>query len=391
MMKSTITLGLILVGCTIFAQKKYDISIQDQGHVRDAIISIPTKPIPAGGYPVVFMLHGTSGDSEVFYTSKGWKELGQEENFITVFPSSLKWCFFEDGIKKNNTKFVCGDLVDKICEEQKNDLIDDIAFFKKLIKLLGDTVKINPNKIYASGFSNGDLMVNKIAMDAPTVFSAVGGSSGTLHELDSLTPTKRIPIWYMVGTSDDRFLVPPYTSIPFGGDSSLAYLQKIIKRFLTCQGLADKYRLIESPINKTYVFDECSIGETCAPFFFTINKGQTHQFPNGLNYPFDAPKYLWSFFSGTLSTAINETQLEKRDNIKCFPNPVYTQVTIQPHLKADQKWSLELTDMFGKKITKVEDIETDTYVLQRNTIPSGAYIVSIKSLQGTMSSKLFFQ
>jgi poly(3-hydroxybutyrate) depolymerase len=99
-MKRVFTTVLILAIFALSAQKRYDITLKDQGNARDAIISVPTKPMPVGGYPVVFMLHGTSGDSQVFYTAKGWKELGQEENFITVFPSSLKWCFLRMVSKK---------------------------------------------------------------------------------------------------------------------------------------------------------------------------------------------------------------------------------------------------------------------------------------------------
>lgn len=390
-MRQFIVFLISFILININAQKRFDITLQDQGRTRDAIISVPTKVMPVGGYPVVIMLHGTSGDSEVFYNSKGWKELGQEENFITVFPSALKWCYIEEGNRKNLTKFVNGDLLEKICPEQKDDLIDDVAFIKSIVKILSDTIKINPKKIFASGFSNGDVMINKLAMDAGDVFAAVGGSSGALHELDSITPTQRIPIWYMVGTMDDRFLVPPFQAIPYGGDSSILYLKKFINRFLVCQGLTYNYRIIESPINKTFVFDQCIPGQTCAPLLFTINKGQTHEYPNGLNYPFDAPKFLWAFFNNNLTSAINEQNILTEKNAKCYPNPASSSTIIDPQWRRAKTWSLSVIDGMGHTVAEVRDIDTNEYTLHTSRLSPGLYIVLVKSIDGTKSTKLILR
>jgi polyhydroxybutyrate depolymerase len=390
-MRQFIYILLCFFFVNVKAQKRLDIVLQDQGHARDAIVSIPTKPMPAGGYPVVVMLHGTSGDSEVFYSAKGWKELGQEENFITVFPSALKWCYVEEGVRKNFSKFVNGDLLEKICPEQKDDLIDDVAFIKRIVKLLGDTIKINPKKIFASGFSNGDVMINKLAMDAGDVFAAVGGSSGALHELDSLTPAKRIPIWYMVGTADDRFLVPPYQAIPYGGDSSILYLKKFLNRFLVCQGLTNTYRIVESPINKTFVYDKCVSGQSCAPFLFTINKNQTHEFPNGLNYPFDAPKFLWAFFNNNLTSSINEQNVTSLKNAKCYPNPASLSSIIDPQWRQANAWSLQVIDLIGHTAMEVHDINTPEYEMSTSHLMSGVYVILVKSREGLKSVKLIIR
>ncbi|MFZ1255451.1 MAG: hypothetical protein WAR77_03820, partial [Saprospiraceae bacterium] len=91
-MKGFFTIGLLLIFLIdLQSQQRYDIQFMLDGHVRECIIVKPSTAPPVGGYPVVFMLHGTSGDGEKFYNISGWKELGQAENFITVFPSSLSW------------------------------------------------------------------------------------------------------------------------------------------------------------------------------------------------------------------------------------------------------------------------------------------------------------
>lgn len=102
--KQSEKINLIHSGFEFFSmassQRKFDLSFQFDGRLREFIVSIPTKLPPVAGYPVVMMLHGTSGDKDVYYNAHGWRELGQQENFITIFPSSLRWCFYEDGLTK---------------------------------------------------------------------------------------------------------------------------------------------------------------------------------------------------------------------------------------------------------------------------------------------------
>ncbi|MGB3083099.1 MAG: alpha/beta hydrolase-fold protein, partial [Saprospiraceae bacterium] len=148
----------------------------------------PSTAPPVGGYPVVFMLHGTSGDGEKFYNISGWKELGQAENFITVFPSSLSWCFVEDGIEKHNTRWVNGNVTENPCAGPPQDYIDDIKFLKLLAGRISDTFPVNKTQIFACGFSNGSAMIHKMAVDAGDVFAAVAGTSAFLSPADSSKP-----------------------------------------------------------------------------------------------------------------------------------------------------------------------------------------------------------
>ncbi|MBK9222228.1 MAG: hypothetical protein IPO16_08900 [Saprospiraceae bacterium] len=49
----------------------------------------------------------------------------------------------------------------------------------------------------------------------------------------------------MVGTLDDRFIVPPFNELPFGGDSILGYLKSSLNRALVCRGLDTAFIKIE--------------------------------------------------------------------------------------------------------------------------------------------------
>ncbi|MCB0570845.1 MAG: hypothetical protein KDC66_13815, partial [Phaeodactylibacter sp.] len=75
------------------------------GDTREYYVHVPTGYDEEQPTPVVFMLHGTSGDGEKFYNISGWKEVGEKENILTVYPSSWHHCIIEDGQTMNTTKW----------------------------------------------------------------------------------------------------------------------------------------------------------------------------------------------------------------------------------------------------------------------------------------------
>lgn len=363
---------------SLSAQTKYDIQIPVDGRVRELIISVPTKVPPPAGYPVVIMLHGSSGDKNIFYNSKGWKELGQKENFVTVFPSSLNWCSKEDGNNRYINRFVCGSLLDSICPSEIPNLISDVSFVKRIISLLSDTIPVNSKKVFISGFSNGSCMTHKVAMEGGDIFQAAGGSGGSFHQLDSLTPVRRIPFWFMVGTKDDRYLTDRYpVELPFN-DSILNYLYRPLNRTLICQGLTQSYTKSETPITITYQFTVCRPGETCTPYRFTIIKGLTHIYPNGSNSPVDAPVIFWDFFNNppsvTASSATRESVIDAATTI--IPNPASDYVTLFAGYTLGTQWHFTITDTQGRMVLSRKGLREPDIDVDISTLPSGVYHVT---------------
>jgi len=329
------------------------------------------------------MLHGTSGDGEKFYNISGWKELGEEENFITVFPSSLSWCFVEDGIEKHNTKWVNGDLLSIPCSGKPQDYVDDVKFLKRIVQLIQDTFQMNSKMIFASGFSNGSVMIHKLAMDAGDVFAAVAGCSGILMELDSTTPLNRIPTWSIVGSLDDRFIKAPYTELPFGGDSILGYLNVTINRMLVCQGLTPTYSKSETSITKTYLFNESQPGSTGKPYLFSLIKDMTHEYPNGLNYPISAAKIFWEFFKRSVATGTEEIGTIK-DQINIYPNPSGGRLNIEMvNTKIER---LDIYNSQGSKLKLDDQIKTSSRI-DLTQYPEGIYFIQVKTSNGNFTKK----
>lgn len=388
-MRHVINLALLITALTVQAQTKYDISFNFDDHKRELIVSVPTSSPPVDGYPVVVMLHGRGGDKNVFYNAHGWKALGEQENFITVFPSALSWCFFEDGNKEVNTKWACGGLVESICPSDSADLISDVAFLREIILRLRDTFPINSEKVFISGFSNGGCMTHKMAMAAGDIFKAAGAASGGYNPLDSVTPDHRVPLWFMVGTKDHHFIAPPFTEIPFGGDSILYYFSKLINRTLASQGLRQNYTLFETANTKTYEFTECLPGTVCAPYRLTVINGLDHKFPNGKNHPIDAPLLLWNFFNQPPSvTTANGSEYPPDWTISSAPNPSYDQMLLQ---FGNIPFPVKMTIIHPSgAIVSVQDLHTSECKLEKSQLGTGLFIVRLETDAGTAITKVLF-
>lgn len=307
--------------------QRLNMTMELEGHIRSFIVVVPTGVAPAGGFPVVFMLHGTSGDGEKFFNISGWKELVQPQKLIAVFPSSLEWCVNDDNGPGTNrtTKWVNGDLLDQACPGQT--FVDDVRFFRKMVDTLQTFALINTRRVFASGFSNGGLMTSKLAVDASDVFAAVAASAGPLHALDSLMPTKSIPTWFTIGSKDDRFTGPAgVAEIPLN-DSCLLYMGGMINRYLGAYGLTYDYTRSETPLTLTYTFKTPQVGASPALFIATLVKGLFHQYPNGENFPIKAADVFWEFFN-TVSGPTSVEGDEGTTTWTLYPNPAHTSLSI---------------------------------------------------------------
>ena len=370
-MKKNILLLVVCCLVSCVSAQRFDIKFNLDGHLRECIIVKPPTAPPKGGYPVVFMLHGTSGDGKKFFDISGWKELGIKENFITVFPTSLSWCFVDEGREKNLTRWVNGNVTGNPCSGPPQKYVDDIKFLKKLVTLLSDTVSVNSAQIFACGFSNGSAMIHKMAMDAGDVFAAVAGSSGPLTVQDSIIPpVNRIPIWFMVGSMDTVFLRQSFKELPYGRDSIITYLGPMLNRALACQGLKQTFVFSETSTSHIYTFNETLTGGISkSPYVFSLNKGQSHEFPNGINDTLVAAEVIWDFFKqSTASTSkIHNQHLEV---LSIYPNPCGSYINV----KTDDELFFNVFDSNGKLIRSGK---LDNKKLSMEDLSLGVYYVKL--------------
>lgn len=384
----------------LFAQR-FDVKFTFDGAEREFIVVKPTGVVPAGGYPVVFMFHGSSGDGEQFYNSSKWKERGEIEKFITVFPTALKYCVLN--FPNNNpvviTKWNNGNLQEDKCPNVTQVFKDDVKFIRKMVDTIKATFNVNPKKVFAAGFSNGGAMVAKLAMDASDIFAAVAQNGAMMSSMDSTKPARTIPIWSMVGSLDDRFTTPLNVSeIPFGGDSVLSYLGAGIRRFLVCESLSQTYTKSNTARTNTFFFSQPLVAGNTNRYIFTLVKDMYHVYPNGDNYPIVAADLQWEFFKQSVITDVKEVQLSD-NRVKIYPNPSSDQMTIdwlgdviaKDEATEGGHFDAAVYNLLGQEVYAIQNQDSPQFTLSKAMIGKGIFIVKINQGEKFVTKRVVFE
>lgn len=187
---------------SLFSTKKYNFNFN--GTSRDYLLHLPSFYKSSNTYPLVVALHGY-GDHPRFmeqYTNLSRK--ADKEKFLVVYPYGTK----NNSIKKFSWNG------GSCCGEALNKNIDDVLFINNLVEDLEKKYKIDPKKIYLTGFSNGGLLTYRIASEKPDKFAAfavvAGSIGGKSREKDPYytipTPKKPVPIIIMHGKKDESII-----------------------------------------------------------------------------------------------------------------------------------------------------------------------------------------
>jgi polyhydroxybutyrate depolymerase len=298
------------------------------GVVREVVIHVPVSVDGSQDVPVVFMLHGTSGDGDKFYNISGWVPKADQEGFIAVFPSALTYCLGDDedydGVIEPNeykitTKWAAGKLgteVMPLCTDEQvaafppnrqaqiesRILRDDVAFIDAIVDALEELVPADLRRLYVTGFSNGASMSGRLLVERTNTFAAFAMAAGTpTVPGPALRPA---PVVFTVGSLDDRFLVPlGLGSLPL--DETLLDIPEIrqgLSEIALDVQLDDTQVTFEpTPVQGHVVpvfrYDQSLVCGADNVFLAAVIEGATHQYPNGTNHPLVMANVLWSFFS----------------------------------------------------------------------------------------------
>ena len=151
--------------------------------------------IPAGydatrPTPLVLAFHGIGLNAEEMIRISGLSEQADTSGFIVAYPNGT-------GENKSwNGGHCCG-------EAAKNN-VDDVGFVRALIDELAMLINIDPGRIYATGFSNGAIMVYRLACELSDRIAAIGPVAATqiLDDQDACHPARSVPVIHFHGTAD---------------------------------------------------------------------------------------------------------------------------------------------------------------------------------------------
>lgn len=267
------------------------------GDEREYFVHIPANYTAKTAMPVVLMLHGTSGDGDKFYAISGWKEVGETEGIITVFPSSKSYCIIDDGVQKNTTKWNSQPAEWKFCAGQKPG--DDIKFLTTVIEELKSKYTVDSKRIYLVGFSNGGQMAAKCAVEMSDRLAGVVESAGSFVLDTTYTPKRKLPTAFQVGNEDfgpgvEKPAIPMRvfeSSLKSKGNRNNWVASTHVNSF----GLNPNFT-VKGDTNVASIATYTSLTPNSnVNFQFIFVKGLGHIYPNGSNFPINAAKQNWEW------------------------------------------------------------------------------------------------
>ena len=153
------------------------LTVQGSSGQRSFIMHVPSTYKGDKPVPLLIDYHPIGGSSDGQMRDTKYKALTDKEGVISLYP-------------QGTTKTMGpGWNVGPCCS---ND--DDLEFTREMIKYVREKACIDPQRIYAAGFSMGGGMSNHVACMMSDVFAAVAPAAMDLNRTNSAQCTKKRPI-----------------------------------------------------------------------------------------------------------------------------------------------------------------------------------------------------
>ncbi len=186
------------------------------GNARQYAVHVPTGYSKDTPVPALFCIHGLEQNAVMFCLDTGvaWPTKADSEGFVVIMPNGY--------MNSWNAGTCCGGAV--------SAGLDDVSLMRAIFTEVGKHVNIDLRRVYATGLSNGGYLSYRLACEASDLFvavapsagaigtAAIGGGTSTTSDLTACTPTHKVSVLDIHGTSDP--LIPYSTQKP-----SLAIVQ----------------------------------------------------------------------------------------------------------------------------------------------------------------------
>jgi polyhydroxybutyrate depolymerase len=295
MMNKIISIKLIIL-FFMFSLSVFSDTITVDGIERTYILHVPKSVDNMRPAPLVFVLHGGGGTAKGMNKLTNFTKVSDEYGFILCYPQGIDK-HWNDGRKVNQT-YVNGIEV------------NDVKFFSMLIDSLDAKYKIDSNRIYATGISNGGMMSFRLGCELNSRIAAIAPVAISMSEYlyNSCSPGKPVPLLYIFGDDDPL--------VPYEG-GSIRYGRGEVVSVQNTLGLWVKNNLCsEEPVTseiddwdddtmvKKYIYS----GSTSSnEVVFYLVRGGGHTWPGGKQYlpkllvgrtsrEFNASEVIWKWF-----------------------------------------------------------------------------------------------
>ena len=166
------------------------------GGDRPANVVVPATYDGLEEAPLLILLHGYGASAQLQDFYFRYSARADEDGFLLVLP---------DGTDDfSGTPFWNA-------RPDSGEPIDDVAYLTGLIDEMEETWRVDPNRIYFAGHSNGGYMSYRMACEIPGRLAGILNFAGLSPYMDEqwCSPTEPVSVLHVHGTQDDQVPYAP--------------------------------------------------------------------------------------------------------------------------------------------------------------------------------------
>ena len=177
--------------------------------LRRYLVYAPPQYDPPQPTPVVLAFHGGGGSPQSTIQLSGLNHKADDAGFIVVYPFGTA----PDGSMSYTWNG------GQCCGYAQATNTDDVAFIDTLLDDLANAASTDPERIYATGMSNGAVLTYRLANELAHRIAAVAPVAGPVGQ-KSVAPSRAVPVMHFHGTADE---FAPFEGGPGANDQTLFF------------------------------------------------------------------------------------------------------------------------------------------------------------------------
>lgn len=187
-----------LVNAAITQPGDYRLSFQHNGLMRSYRVHVPTSYQPTQAAPLLVALHGGGGNMDLQADDSRYGLLSQSERegFVVVFPNG--YSRMADGKLATWNAGNC-------CGAARDAQVDDVGFIRQVVTRITQQLSIDPQRVFATGMSNGAMMSYRLACEMSDVFKAIAAVAGT-DNTRQCQPQRPVSVLHIHARNDSHVL-----------------------------------------------------------------------------------------------------------------------------------------------------------------------------------------
>jgi len=154
-------------------------------------VHLPADRTVDAPLPVVLNFHGGLGSADSQRRQSGMNRVADEHGFAVVYPEGT------GRVHRRLLTFNAG----RCCGYAVRLGVDDVGFVDRLLDELGQVLPVDPQRVYATGMSNGGMLAYRLACELSHRIAAIGPVAGGMM-VEAPPPPRPVPILHVHGLRD---------------------------------------------------------------------------------------------------------------------------------------------------------------------------------------------